>query len=203
MEQIPPEKNRELLARFGSCCPQEPQTPAQKKLPEHILEFYREVGPSNIEAFDYFIPSLANLVNQNAKYLERRRFYAYYGKDGGLVRGGVNDFVVDVEEFIDDILIAFYAESEDKHVVSLSGNLKTNLWLEGRCCKTCLLFNNLDMTLSTAAACIAVAETVSAEINPEYYENEEKFFIELDRQMSVISGDSAPWRDRLEELFWF
>ena len=206
MEQIPPEKTRDLLSRFGSCCPQEPQTPAEVKLPEHILKFYREVGPSNIKAFDYFIPSLANLVNQNAKYLEQRRFYADFGKDGCLVRGTANDFVVDIESFIDDILIVFYEGSEDvrsetEHVVSLSGMLATHFQLEGGLGGVALFFRELDMSLSTVAASIALAEIVSAQINPEV--DEEKWFVEMDRQMSEICADSVPWRERLEDLFWF
>ena len=207
MEQIPPEKTRELLSRFGTCYPQEPKTAAEHKLPEHILKFYREVGPSNIKAFDYFMPSLADFVNQNAKYLGQRRFYAHYGKDGCLVRGGVNDFVVDVEAFIDDILIVFYEGSEDvrseaEHVVSFSGMLTTHFQFEGNVGgDTCLLFSDLDMSLSTVAASIALAEIVSAQINPEV--DEEKWFVEMDRQMSEICADSVPWRERLEDLFWF
>ena len=41
-------------------------------------------------------------------------------------------------------------------------------------------------------------EIVSAEVDPSY---EEKWINEMERQMSEISGDSALWRDRLDDLF--
>lgn len=53
-------------------------------------------------------------------------------------------------------------------------------------------------TRSTVAACMALAEIVSAEVDPSY---EEKWINEMERQMSEISGDSALWRDRLDDLF--
>ena len=63
-----------------------------------------------------------------------------------------------------------------------------------------LNYRELDMTLSTVAACMAVAEIASAEIDLDNYGDEE-WLNEMDHQMSAISRDSAPWRDRLEDLF--
>ena len=199
MKQIPPEKTQELLSRLGSCCPQEPQTPAEHKLPEHILKFYREVGPSNINLRHWgcFIPSLENLVVENAKLLELRRTWAGFHCLS----------IAETEKFLDEIQIIFFDlrtdsfEASTSHVVSLSGNVATCLQGDSfgpSAASIYLSWCELDMTLSTVAACMAVAEIVSAEINPD---NEEKWIVEMDRQMSAISGDSAPWRDRLDELF--
>ena len=203
MKQIPPEKTRELLSRFGRCYPQEPKTPAQSALPEFILEFYREVGPANIEMYYYFMPSLENLVDENSRYLEHRRYYASLG-GFGIFNGVSNERA---EELLDETQIVFFGEPVDcracprEHVVSFEDCLATDFQLEGSPGGCCLWYKELDMNLSTVAACIAVAETVRPEINPEGLGNEEKWFIEMDRQMSAISMDSTSWRDRLEDLF--
>ena len=146
------------------------------------------------------MPSLENLIVENTKSLELRRQWARYDHYSGST--------AEHEKFLDETQIIFFDlctdsfEASTSHVVSLSGNVATHLQGDSTgpsAASIYLSYREPCMTLSTVAACMAVAEIVSAEIDPD---NEEKWIVEMDRQMSEICVDSAPWRDRLEDLFW-
>ena len=67
------ERARELLSRHGQCTPQDAADwTGPILLPEPIVEFYRNVGPLDIEIVGYgnpsFIPSLATLWDRQAGY---------------------------------------------------------------------------------------------------------------------------------------